>query len=55
MCFPLAEMHQLIELRAHNDKLANHLSRNRTRDFTLKQEQVEVLHDHYLLLENIIV
>ena len=36
------EMRRLLELRDRNDKISGHLRRNRTRDFTLKQEQVEV-------------
>lgn len=35
------EMHQLMELRDRNDKISGHLNRNRSRDFTLKQEQIE--------------
>ena len=42
------EMHRLIELRDRNDKMSGHLSRNRTRDFTLKQEQVEVTHQLFI-------
>ena len=36
------EIHQLMELRDRNDKISGHLNRNRSRDFTLKQEQIEV-------------
>ena len=39
--FSFTEMHQLLELRDRNDKVSGHLARNRSRDFTLRQEQVE--------------
>ena len=39
---PFTEMHRLMELRERNDKMSGRLNKNRSRDFTLKQEQVEV-------------
>lgn len=43
------EMLRLMELRDRNDNISGHLNRNRSRDFTLKQEQVEVRMVHIIL------